>query len=306
MEWGIAINLREPVSEIVEKAVEADQGGIDTVWVTDFPATRLSPVLASLIAHNTKNCRIGVGLLSPLIYAPSHILQMMTTLIEMHGERFDLLLGPGDRPKLRDIGIEYGEISTIVERMCDSVTIIREGLWKYDVTRVFLGAQGQKMIKASTCSNGVLLNYSDTEMIQWAISTLGEKPQGFKIGAFPPSLIGSSKKCDEHPGIKTSAAVVALSASPSILKKFGLKEKLRPAIEKIKKYGLTQDVVEMIDQTILDKFSLCGSVDENSEQLTDFQRVGIDMIVFGPPQGASLRGVRNLAEAKKHYDSSMT
>ncbi|TFH05966.1 MAG: LLM class flavin-dependent oxidoreductase, partial [Candidatus Thorarchaeota archaeon] len=292
-------------SEIVEKAKVADQGGIDTIWVTDFPATRLSPVLASIIAQNTKNCRIGVGLLSPLIYTPSHILQMMTTLIEMHGERFDLLLGPGDRPKLRDIGVEYGDISTLVERMCDSVTTINDGLGEYNETRVFLGAQGQKMIESSTCSNGVLLNYSDSEMILWAITTLGERPQGFKIGLFPPSLIGSSKMCDEHSGIKTSAAVVALSVSPSILKKFGLKEKLQPAIEEMKKYCLTQDVVEMIDQKILDRFSLCGSIEENSERLSDYQRMGVDMIVFGPPQGASLRGARNLVRAKKHYDSLM-
>ncbi len=80
MEWGIAINLREHVSEIIEKAVVADKGGIDTVWLTDYPATRFSPILSSMIAKNTKNCRIGVGLLSPLIYSSSHILQIMTTL----------------------------------------------------------------------------------------------------------------------------------------------------------------------------------------------------------------------------------
>jgi len=33
MEWGIAINLREHVSEIIEKAVVADQGGIDSCLV---------------------------------------------------------------------------------------------------------------------------------------------------------------------------------------------------------------------------------------------------------------------------------
>jgi len=298
MEWGIAINLREPVSEIVEKAVEADQGGIDTVWVTDFPATRLSPVLASVIAQNTKNCRIGVGLLSPLIYSPAHILQMMTTLIEMHGERFDLLLGPGDRSKLHDVGIEYGEISTIVERMCDSVTTIREGLGEYDTTRVFLGAQGPKMIEASTCSNGVLLNFSDSEMLRWAITTLGKRPQGFKIGAFPPSLIGSSKKCDEHPGIRTSAAVVALGMSQSILRRFGLKKELQPAIDKMRKYGLTQDIVEMIGQEILDRFSLCGDIEDHINQLESYKQLGVDMVVYGPPQGASLRGVKQLVDAK--------
>ncbi|MHA1138391.1 MAG: LLM class flavin-dependent oxidoreductase [Candidatus Thorarchaeota archaeon] len=298
MEWGIAINLREPVSEIVEKAVEADQGGIDTVWVTDFPATRLSPVLASTIAQNTKNCRIGVGLLSPLIYSPAHILQMMTTLIQMHSERFDLLLGPGDRPKLGDIGVDYGDISTLVERMHDSVIAIRQGLEEYNATHVFLGAQGQKMIEASTCSDGVLLNYSDPEMIRWAITVLENKPQGFKIGVFPPSLIGSSKKCDEHPGIKTSAAVVALGLSQSIMKRFGLKKELQPVIDKMKKYGLTQDIVEMLDQEILDRFSLCGDSEVNVNQLESYKQMGVDMVVYGPPQGASLKGVRQLVDAK--------
>jgi len=299
MEWGIAINLKEPTSEIIEKAEAADQGGIDTIWVTDFPATRLSPVLASIIAQNTRNCRIGVGLLSPLIYKPSHILQMMITLIEMYGNRFDLLLGPGDRTKLRDIGVDYGDISTLVERMEGSVTAIRKGLEEYDTTRVFLGAQGQKMIKASTCSNGVILNFSDSEMIRWALTNLGKRPQGFKIGAFPPSLIGSSKMCNGHLGIKTSAAVVALGLSPSILRRFGLKEKLQPASDKMRKYGMTQDLVEMIDQEILDRFSLCGDIQSNNDRLESYRKIGVDMVVYGPPQGASLKGVEQLVNAKR-------
>ena len=191
MEWGIAINLRESVAEIVEKAVVADDGGIHTVWLTDFPATRFSPALASVVAEKTKHCRIGVGLLSPLLYSPSHIVQMMSTLIETHGEGFDLLLGPGDRTKLREIGVSFGLVSTIVERMTDAVMKIREGLNEYPDCRIFLGAQGPKMIKASTYSDGVLLNYSDPEMIQWAMSLLEESRDPFMIGIFPPSLVGT-------------------------------------------------------------------------------------------------------------------
>lgn len=301
MEWGVAINLRESVPEIVEKAVEADQGGIDTVWVTDFPATRLSPVLASVIAQNTKNCRIGVGLLSPLLYSPTHILQTMTTLIEIHGERFDLLLGPGDRPKLRDIGVGYGEISTLVERICDSVTTIRKGLEKYKDCRIIMGAQGPKMIASSICSKGVLLNYSDREMIQWAISLLKDRPAGFSIGVFPPSLIGLSKSCNEHIGIRTSAAVVALGLSSSIMRKFGLIEDLQPAIKRMKKQGLTNEVLDMINQNILDRFSLCGSPEFAIERIMDYQKMGVDMVVYGPPQGASLKSVKELIDAKNKF-----
>jgi len=300
MDWGIAINLREPVSEIVEKAVAADQGGIDAIWVTDFPATRLSPVLASVVAENTENCRIGVGLLSPLIYSSSHILQMMTTLIETYGERFDLLLGPGDRVKLGEIGISYGEVSTLVTRMRDAAVSIREGLSEYKECRVIMGAQGPRMTMASIRSDGVLLNYSDPEMIQWAISLLKERPTGFKIGVFPPSLIGSSKSCSEHIGIKTSAAVVALGLSHSIMRRFGLIDDLQPALEKMKKQGLTKEVVEMIDKNILSRFSLCGSVESTIEKIIGYQRMGVDMVVYGPPQGSTRRGVDDLVKAKMY------
>ncbi len=300
MEWGIAINLREPVSEIIEKAVVADQGGIDIVWITDYPATRLSPIISSEIAKNTKNCRIGVGLLSPLIYSSAHIVQMMTTLIEMHGDRFDLLLGPGDRTKLGDIGVDYGKISTLVERMRESVITIHEGLAEHSELRVFMGAQGPKMIEISTNCDGVLLNYSDSQMIQWAISLLGGKSKDFKIGVFPPSLIGSSKPCNEHMGIKTSAAVVALGLSPSILREFGLKDNLHPAMEKMREFGLSNDIVEMIDQSVLDRFSLCGSIESNIERLVNYQQIGVDIIVYGPPQGASLEGVKRLVDAKRN------
>ena len=304
MEWGIALNLREPVSEIIEKAVVADQGGIDTVWITDYPATRLSPIIASEVARNTEHCRIGVGLLSPLIYSPPHILQIMNTLVEMHGNRFDLLLGPGDRTKLGDIGVDYGNISTLVERMNESVASIREGLAKHNQIRIFLGAQGPRMIEASTCCDGVLLNYSDSQMIQWAISLLGKTSENFIIGVFPPSLIGSSKPCNEHTGIKTSAAVVALGLSPSILREFGLRDNLHPAIKKMNEFGLSNDIVEMIDQSVLNRFSLCGSVESNIERLANYQQIGVDIVVYGPPQGSSLRGVKRLVDAKSRLQNS--
>jgi len=182
------------------------------------------------------------------------------------------------------------------------VTTIREGLVEHNNLRVFLGAQGPRMIEASTISNGVLLNYSDSQMIQWAVSLLKKKPKDFKIGVFPPTLIGSSKACNEHMGIKTSAAVVALGLSPSIRRLFGLNVDIQRAVEKMKEHGLNDDVVQMINQKVLGRFSLCGSVEGNLERLSIFQEMGVDIVVYGPPQGATLKGVDRLVDAKREYD----
>ncbi len=301
MNWGIALNLRDTVSEIVQKAIAADKGRIDTIWVTDFPATRFSPALGAMITENTKHCRIGIGLLSPLIYSPSHIVQIMTTLIDTYGPRFDLLLGPGDRSKLGEIGISYEDSSTIVERIIESVGIIRESLRQYRDCKIFLGAQGPKMVKASKNSDGVLLNYSDLGMIQWAISNIEDRPENFTIGIFPPSLIGSSKSCKDNMSIKASAAVVALGASRSILKKYGLLENLQPIITEVRENGFTEEIVERIDQEVLDRFCLCGSIETSNRRLEEYEEIGVEMVVFGPPQGASLRGVERLVESKKKF-----
>ncbi len=297
MEWSIAINLREHVSKIIERAKTADRGGIDTIWVTDYPATRYSPALASSIARHTSKCRIGVGLLSPLMYSSAHITQMMDTLIKTHGERFDLLLGPGDRTKLQSIGIDYGDMSTLVTRIRDSAISIRESLTEFNA-RIFMGAQGQKMIEASTCTDGVLLNYSDSEMIQWAISKLDKRSKNFKIGIFPPSLIGISPDCQNEKGINQSAAVVALGLSRSVMKEFGLAEKLRPVVDEMREVGLTNQSVEKIGQEILSRFCLCGSIETNTKRLEKYQQIGVEMVVYGPPQGATLKGVKQIVAAK--------
>ena len=127
MKWGIALNVRDTISETIVKAQIADKGGIDEIWVTDFPALRYAPTVAAAIAERTNDCRIGVGLVSPLLYSSSHILQFMNTLIESHGERFDLLLGPGDRFALESIGISLTP-KEILEKIKTALNTIKSGL----------------------------------------------------------------------------------------------------------------------------------------------------------------------------------
>jgi len=304
IKWGIAINLREPVSEIVEKAVVADSGGIDSIWITDYPAVRISPILASAIAQKTERCRIGVGLLSPLIYPPSQIVQYMSTLIKHYGNRFDLLIGPGDKNRLTDIGIGFGKGSAITDRLAESLKSIREGLIDYEDCRVLLAAQGAKMIDISRDSDGVLLNYSDPEMIRWAMETLGNTSDTFEIGAFPPTFIGERVQCEEQPSIRTAAGIVALGVSSSTRKRFGLNQMLHPALSLLKERGnIDESVINLIDQTIIDRFCVCETPDGVSSRVLQYRRLGVDLVVFGPPLGATLDGVKQLIQAKSIFES---
>ncbi|MFW9961802.1 MAG: LLM class flavin-dependent oxidoreductase [Candidatus Thorarchaeota archaeon] len=307
IQWGIAINLREPVSEIVEKAVVADRGGIDSIWITDYPAVRVSPILASAIAQKTERCRIGVGLLSPLIYPPKQIVQYMSTLIKHYGNRFDLLIGPGDKNRLTDIGVGFGKGSAITDRLAESLESIRKGLIDYEDCRVLLAAQGAKMIEISRNSDGVLLNYSDPEMIKWARETLGNTPDTFEIGVFPPTFIGEAVQCEEQSSIRTAAGIVALGVSSSTRKRFGLNQMLQPALSLLKERGsIDESVINLINQSVINRFCVCETIEGVCNRMSQFRNLGATLVVFGPPQGATLDGVKQLIQAKRACEQQIT
>jgi alkanesulfonate monooxygenase SsuD/methylene tetrahydromethanopterin reductase-like flavin-dependent oxidoreductase (luciferase family) len=307
MHWGLAVNVYDTVQRIVEKCVIADQGGIDWLWVTDFPAVRHAPSLAAVIAENVKRSRIGVGLVSPLLYGPERIVQIMSTLIDSYGERFDLLIGPGDRIQLSKIGVEYGNMSTLVTRLVSDVTKIRDELDErgYNGVRVWLGAQGPKMIAASINADGVLLNYTDPEMLRWALRALGDIPKGFQVGAFPPAFIAENPDCSKEYGLRKSAATVALGLSRSVASKFGLTGTLSAARNSLRrKQSIDQDAVDAIGEATLKRFALCTTPEGACDYVKTIERMGLDMVTFGPPQGTSRKLVKNLVKTREHWNDT--
>jgi hypothetical protein len=307
MHWGLAVNIYDTVQRIVEKCIIADQGGIDWLWVTDFPAVRHAPSLAAVVAENVMKSRIGVGLVSPLLYGSERIVQFMSTLIDNYGERFDLLIGPGDRTQLSRIGVKYGNVSTLVTRLVSDVTKIRNELDErgYSGVRVWLGAQGPKMIAASINADGVLLNYTDPEMLRWALTVLGDIPKGFQVGAFPPSFVAKNPDCSKESGLRKSAATVAMGLGRSVALEFGLMDKLSAARSSLRQKGcVDQDIVDAIDEATLKRFALCTTPEGACDYVKTLERMGLDMVTFGPPQGTSRKLVKNLVKTREYWSNT--
>jgi 5,10-methylenetetrahydromethanopterin reductase len=299
MRWGIALNVRNSISKTVERSMIADNGSMDQIWVTDFPALRYAPAVAAAVAEITSNCRIGVGLISPLLYSSSQIVQFMTTLIKSHGERFDLLLGPGDRHALKSVGIG-GSPRTILDTMKQALRKIKAGLIEARLdSRVLIGAQGPKMIQISLKADGVLLNFTDLEMAKWAANQLGETKADFQVGLFPPAFIGPCRKFSDNFSISHSAAMVALGLGEAVAKEFGMSESLVKARSLLKnKRKIDDEVVSALGDDVLKRFGFCGTVDQLREYVRELDAIGYTDVVFGPPIGLSRKGVENLVSAR--------
>jgi hypothetical protein len=304
MRWGVALNVRDRIAETLRKAEIAEKGGIDQVWVTDFPAIRYAPSVAAAIAERTTSCRIGVGLMSPLLYSSTHIVQIMSTLIDSFGERFDLLLGPGDRHALASVGVSYS-VKSMVTKTTNALEDIKHGLSKAGLrSTILLGAQGPVMINASLKADGVLLNYSDIEMVKWALGQIKERiPDDFHLGIFPPTFIGDCKDIMNNPGVALSAAMVAMGLSSKVSEFFGFREKIETARGLMAEQGrIDVEVVKSLGSEILHAFAFCGSVNQLASYLRTLEELGISSAVFGPPQGIRKSGVDSLVKAKASFD----
>jgi alkanesulfonate monooxygenase SsuD/methylene tetrahydromethanopterin reductase-like flavin-dependent oxidoreductase (luciferase family) len=301
VKWGIALNVRDTISETIVKAQIADKGGIDEIWVTDFPALRYAPSVAAAVAEMTSDCRIGVGLVSPMLYSPSHILQFMKTLIESHGERFDLLLGPGDRFALESIGIVHSPKKTI-EKIKNALNTIKSELNESEhESRVLVGAQGPKMIEVSLEADGVLLNYTDLEMAKWAADKLRERiTDRFDMGLFPPAFIGPCERFSDNLPIRHSAAMVAIGLGRTVSDHFGLTSSLKRARMLLREKGrIDNEVIAALDNEVVKRFAFCGTTEQLREYVKELDAIGFTKVVLGPPIGISRTGVEKLVSTIK-------
>ena len=304
MRWGVALNVRDVMSETLRKSEIADKGGLDQVWVTDFPALKYAPVVAAAIAERTKSCRIGVGLVSPLLYSSTHIVQFMSTLVDSYGKRFDLLLGPGDKHALDSIGVSYSS-KLMVDKTTHALDEIKRGLTEAGHScSVLLGAQGPLMIKASLKADGVLLNYSDLEMAEWALNQIKkEVPTGFQLGLFPPTYVGNCQDIVANRSIAYSSAMVAIGLSRVVSSTFGLLDRIQSARVLMKEQGqINMEVVNSLGREILQRFAFCGTSEQLGKYMKALEKMGFESVVFGPPQGIRKQGVEILVKAKSNYD----
>lgn len=299
MRWELGVNVMQAAAETIQTCIIAEKGGIDQLWVIDFPAPYHAFSLASKIATETKT-RIGIGLISPLLYRPAQIAQAIETLTENFGNRFDLLLGVGDRYQLRSIGIEYGDIGTLVSRVIASVHEIKSILAEKSIEcPILLGSQGPQMIKASAETDGVILNFTDPIMIEWALEILGERSEDFKVGIFPPTSVTIDTTTPLPIEFKFSAAVVALGITQTISERFGLESslsELRTITRKKRK--LTKDIVDKIEEKILRRFGLYATPEGVIDYIQILEKLGVDNIVFGPPLNRMPDGLRALLKER--------
>jgi hypothetical protein len=300
MKFAVSLNSNDSISDTVKKSLELENRDFDYIWVSDLPNQRYAPAVCAAIANATKKIKIGLGLISPFLHTSQQIASSLTTLIESYGPRFELCIGPGDKDELRRVGVDLILHKKISLSLLNSKEEISSSLQKRDIAcKIWLGAQGPKLLKLASSFDGILLNYSSLEMIKWALNIIKnevfEKPSS--IGIFSPSYVYEKIDPKIHKMLKYASAIVALGTSQTVLKKFSIYEDLEPARREYKSKSIDESILNLIPQNVIKKFSIFMPQDELPYYVQKLKKLGVEHLAFSYPQGISFETIVELSDA---------
>jgi 5,10-methylenetetrahydromethanopterin reductase len=318
---GLALSNEVPVSETVALARQAEQLGLDEVWLPESGHGRGVFTVAAHVAAATSRIKIGVGIVNPFWRHPSVIAMEAATLDE--ASRGRLMLGVGAALwTLRALGEADDRTERPLTAMVETIRVVRSMLRgepgvdgevfpvraeaKLDFPRfrasipVYVGAVNARMLRASGAwADGVQLGaIVSPGYVRWSWEQIARG--ALAAGRDPAEIDLVSNvlvSIDPDPGAARDAVRRILAyyihrVEPVVLSTAGADPS---EIERVR-LAVIQDGVEagaeFVTDGLIDAFAVAGDPDHVATRLREYARAGLRGIlawhVIGPDTRSAL------------------
>jgi 5,10-methylenetetrahydromethanopterin reductase len=304
---SIGITTNMGVSATCWIAQNADSLGARSIWVgEDIALGQETFVLTANTLLQTKNVRVGTGIIPVTVHNIATLARVSSTLSEIGEGRFAFGLGIGGIQDLERHGINIKKpvtelrktIHTLNQLWADE-TVNSESeifsLKKYRLGQVnplkipiFLGVRGPQMLKlAGKIADGVILS-GPFDYLQNAIKMVDDaseeegKERGFVEKVIWVPTIPTFKGIKEKIAKRVVALVIADTPDPVI----DMLSVDRERVEKIRETvaaSSPKEGAEYVDDEILDVFSISGTREHMVDRFEELAKIGATEVVIGPP-----------------------
>lgn len=310
-EMGVTLHTGDlDTDEILRYAKAAEDLGYDGFWVTEESGKDAFSLLA-LLARDTERIKLATGIVNFYSRTPMLLAMSARTIWDLSGGRFELGIGTGGVGFMRQgHGIE---IERPVARAKETVEIVRrflteerfsyEGEW-FNVKRfhlregpvpehvpIYLAALGPKMVEtASKHFDGFIMNWVTPEAlaeykgrIRAACEDVGRDPSEVKIIALEMTTADPDDEDSRNAMRRGCAFYFASEHYYPISEVSGFGEEAL-AIREVWEGRDYDRAAKMVNDDMLEKFTLTGATETCRERLTWLLDEGVYPIIYPVPR----------------------
>ncbi|MHA2330826.1 MAG: LLM class flavin-dependent oxidoreductase [Candidatus Hodarchaeales archaeon] len=309
--FSLSLPQRQDIPSIMKLAIKAETLGYHGIWLGDHYFNRNIFTGLGMITKITQNILLGTGVTNPFHITPAMLASAGATLQELSGNRFRMGIGTGDTQSLLAEGITRPRgLPTFMKEVVEGIKNLakgeealffshKEGNGKVAKLNyagaetsfpIYLGVLGSKMMNvAIQCCEGMLVNSSNKQDIKRAEKLLKQSSdKGLTVNNFqiiPFTLVEVVKRNKEASNILKGMITKIVSDLPmNYLQNLdGIDQSIK-AIKYLVNKQKYPEAANKIDQDLIERFSIIGSIEDITERLLDYQRIkGVNEVVIGGP-----------------------
>ena len=302
LSFGVTFMADPPVSNVVAKAVLAEESGFSHVWLWDSHILwqEVYPIF-TLIAAQTSGIHIGPCVTNPVTRDPTVTASAMATLNEISGGRMEMGIGRGDSAQ-RVLGRKPVPVSAL-EQACAQIRDLAEGR-EIDLAGtavrlpwsaghrlpVWVAAYGPLALRcAGRIADGVILQLADPFIIEWALQYVregaeqaGRDPAGIQVMAAAPAYLSDDlRRAREQ--VRWFPALVS-NHVVDLVKRYAatdLPAELTDYIAARERYDYAHhgragsDNAEFVTDDVVDRFCVLGTPQQVRDKLGQLRDLGV-------------------------------
>lgn len=303
MKFSLELLPNEPIKDIIETIKLAENIGFENVWITDHYNNRDVFEVLALAAYETSTIKMGSGVSNPFVRNPVTIASATATLDEISEGRALVGVGPGDKATMETLNLSW---SKPVKNVKKAIMMIRsllndekleQGAYLSGIKKIekeipiYMAAQGPMMLKASgEVANGCLINASNYKDFEIAIPLIKEGIQKSDIKSDFNFAAYTACSIDQNVDIAYNQAKIVVAfilggAPDVVLERHNISKDVAVSVkEALANYDF-KTAGSLIDKNMIDAFAVCGTPEDISSKIENFDDLGINEFVVGSPIG---------------------
>lgn len=307
---GVGLAARGSVSDVVKWAQQAQQRGLDSVWIHDSYFERDAVTYASAIASQVQGIRVAMGALNPFTRHPVLVAMTVSAVDEMAPGRVILGMGTGLPLRLAQMGIPYTPEAG-VEEVSKAIDLMRK-LWAGEripsgkpglppvqpmfppVHRVpiyiaayrtpFLQLAGQKAdgYLARPCESVENLSRM-VPKIRAASVAAGRPADAVSVAGYLLTLVDKTRREALNRAKREPFVIYMMSVLTDFsLQQVGFERDLRDRIAEAWRAEDYHKAANLIPDEMLDAFMLCGTREDVAAAAWRYHEAGMDLPLLQP------------------------